>query len=255
MTNHHEVCDGRDNVVFSQEAPVIDWSTVQFSTNAATGKKGGKVKRHRLFCVSVFCKLSLPLFLACVFFALMFMVNDDFAADMRAATRAGRSEEDRIVSRLCAYSACELGAHSAQCTRTQHGRRAHSHIHTHAFAAARLPLLCECRTVLPPTRMSPPTHPLGPIPCAQFESMDMVLQTTGALMSTNDTIGQQYTNRAVARARNLLERNYDIYAGRDGLKPIRSVGGILVRAAIRATALWIAALCGYEAPAQPPPPY
>jgi hypothetical protein len=72
--------------------------------------------------------------------------------------------------------------------------------------------------------------------------MDMVLQTTGALMSTNDTVGQQYTDHAVTRARNLLERNYDIYAGRDGLKPIRSVGGLPVRAANEQqghrTALW-----------------
>jgi hypothetical protein len=80
-----------------QETPVIDWSTVEFNTNAA-GKKGGKAKRHRLFCVGVFCKLSLPLLFACVFFALVFMLTNDFVADMRAAVRAERAEEDRIVS-------------------------------------------------------------------------------------------------------------------------------------------------------------
>ena len=63
----------------------------------------------------------------------------------------------------------------------------------------------------------------------QIELRDMRYELLMALLTTNDTESAARAEEGLDCVRKLLEKNYDLYAGRNGVPPIRRMDVKLVR--------------------------
>ncbi len=63
----------------------------------------------------------------------------------------------------------------------------------------------------------------------QIELRDMRYELLVALLTANDTESAARAEEGLDCVRKLLEKNYDLYAGRNGVPPIRSMDVKLVR--------------------------